>query len=375
MQLNKTVLLITPSFIFVAILLAFPRTSAAQNSSAELVVASPSFSLTDEVLQPNSKGLDVESMIAGALKKAPPVKSEYETNADYDLRLKKFGETAFSGKFSPDKKVAVIHPVSAFPTLWRGGNATIEVKYSAETEIMSVELDSWLSCLPLKRNLAPKRKYTAENGFGKKVEVIEADEAETCLELVEGGETNIKELVLSFKVKKNNAAAAKRSLGIIVIGRLAPPYAKMERQRERPTMKSPVEINKLVRSLVIKPDDVWVVNSATGRILAKQKAGFLNSDPILSEGLQSTGNCTYPNYHKSELPHFNLIVELEFLIGSNGSVLNGSVKKSTGIADLDNRAMMAISNCQFKPAMREGSPVDGVATVKFHFSDYYAGNY
>ncbi|MDI9336459.1 MAG: energy transducer TonB [Gammaproteobacteria bacterium] len=370
MKLHKITLPACAFLVAYAGLMVAPMKAIAQGVANGMVIATPPFSLTDEVLKSNTKGLDVEALITSALSKSPPTKSEYETNSDFEERLRKFSETAFSGKVGPNKKVAVIHPVSALPALWRGGNATAEVRYNAETEVMSVELDSWLLCgLPLKRNISPKRKYTAANGFGNKVEVIQADETETCLDLDDGGETKINDLVLSFKVPKKDAASVKKSLGVVIIGRLAPPFAKSERQHERPTMESPVEINKLVRSLVIKPDDVWLINSATGTVLAKHKTPFLNSEPILAEARK----CNHPRYHKSELPNFNLMVELEFSIDASGAISSGSVKKSTGIVDLDDRALKAISKCKFKPGMRDGNPVDGVAIVKFHFSDYYAG--
>lgn len=376
MKLCKTVLHTSAFLVAYAALIVIPLNAIAQSDANDAVIASPPFALSDDMLKPNTKGLDVEAFISSALSKKPPVKSEYETNSDFDERMRKFSETAFPGKVGPNKRVAVIHPVSGLPALWRGGNATAEVRYSAETEIMSVELDSWVLCgLPLKRSISPKRKYTATNGFGNKVDVVEADEAEICLELDAGGDTKIDDLVLSFKVPKKDAATVKKSLGVVVIGRLSAPFAKSERQHERPTTKSPIEINKVVRSLVIKSDDVWIINSATGAVLAKHKTPFLNSEPTLAEALKSLGNCNYPRYHKSELPNFNLVVELEFSISANGAISSGSVKKSTGIADLDDRALKSISKCKFKPGMRDGNPVDGIATVKFHFSDYYAGNY
>jgi TonB family protein len=370
MQINN----VTKSGVAVLVLAsAFPSIGVAQDSSANLVAASPPFLLTDAAIKPNTKGLDVESLISTALRKAPPVKSEFETNADFEERTRKFGEAVFSGRFT-DRKVAIIHPVSSFPLLWRGGNQTTEVTYSAETEVMSVRLHSWVMCgVPLKRTVTPKRSYTASNNFGRKVEVIVADEAETCLELDGGGDLKIDDLTLTFSIPKKEAPTVRKSLSLIVIGRLSPPYATSNSRRESPTMTNPVEIKKVTRSLVLKPDDVWVVDSSTGHVLAKEKAYFMNSEASLAGGLRG-GACDYPRYSKRELPNYNLVVELEFAIGSDGTVQNGSIRKSTGIEHLDNRALKSIGKCRFKPAMRDGTPVEGLATVKFNFSQNYASD-
>ncbi len=359
----------------VVLTLAFtlPSISVAQDSTSNPVAATPSFLPTDAVIRPNTKGLDVESLITTALRKAPPVKSEYETNTDFEEKTRKFGEAIFSRQMV-NSTVAVIHPVSSFPPLWRGGNKTTEVTYSAETEVMSVRLKSWSMCgIPLKRTVTPKRSYTATNNFGKKVEVTVADEAETCLELAEGGDVKVDDLTFSFSIPRKEASTVGKSLSLVIIGRLSPPYAKRDASGESPTMTSPVEIHKLTRSLVLKPDDVWVVNTVTGHVLAKEKGFFMNSEASLAGGLKG-GACDYPHYSKRELPNFNLVAELEFVINPDGSVQNGSIKKSTGFEHLDNKALKSIGKCRFKPARRDGTPVEGLATVKFNFSQNYASD-
>jgi TonB family protein len=355
--------------------LFFTTISEAQVDAIDFVSANPPFYLTDDTLKANPKGIDVEVSIGAALKLKPPVKTEYETNLEFDDRLKKFSEKAFTAKNGLANRVAVIHPASAFPLLWRGGNPTIESEYDAETEIMSVKLDSWLGCLPLKRTIKSKRQYSATNGFGQKVNVVEADEFETCLGLDASGSTTLNDLSFSFRIAKRDAPSVRKVLGVVVIGQLAPPYATEEREHEQPTTKSPVELHRVKRSLNLKVDDVWIINITSGAVLTKHNSLFSNSEPAIGESFSSIGRCQSPTYRKSELPNFNLVVDLEFVIRSDGSIATSSIKKSSGIDSLDKRAIESISRCSFKPGTKNGVPIEGTTIVKFHFGESNAQNF
>jgi len=355
----------------------FPLQANAQTKLDDLVIATPPFSLADDSLKANTKGVDVDKLIATGLKNKP-IKSEYETSADFKERLRKFSESHTSGKIGTGSRVAVIQSITAFPTLFPGGHSAVKAEYNAETETMSIEMDEHMSCLPLRRITKPKGQYTATNGLGIKVNVIEVDETETCIGLTEGGAIKKAKLSFSFNVPKKDAPAAKSFLGAVVIGRLALPYAEEEEGQGQPTTKSPIEINRLKRSLLLEVDDVWIINTATGKVFAKEKSLFANSEPTLKGGfgigLFGRTACSPPNYKKSELPNFDLVVELEFVVDSDGSVLSGSVKKSSGIGDLDNRALKAISGCKFIPGTKDGNPIRAVANVKFNFDSSNAWN-
>lgn len=347
----------------------------AQESQHDQVFATPPFSLQDDVIKTNSKGVDVESILAKALKKKPPIKTEYETNSDFEGRLAKFSEEAFPKQIAAGNRFAIIKPLGSFPLLWRGGNPTVETRYSAETENMTVRLYSHSLCLPLKRSTKSKRQYSASNRFGQKVTVVEVDEFETCIYLEENSATKIDDLTFNLSISKKDAHKVTHSLSFVIIGKLAPPYASEEREHEQPKMDSPIEINSITKSLAMQIDDVWIVDIASGKVLAKHKSSFRDSDPSLAERLDSRGGCNYPTYRKSELPNFNLVVELEYFVKSDGTIEYSSIKKSTGIDELDKRALQSISGCRFRPGTKDGVAVDGATIVKFHFDDYHAGNY
>jgi TonB family protein len=126
--------------------------------------------------------------------------------------------------------------------------------------------------------------------------------------------------------------------------------------------------------LNLQVDDLWIVNSNSGVVLAKVKTPYFNSAPTLAQKLKSSGECQYPRYQNKELPNNDLVVELELDVGADGGVLGSSIKKSTGISSLDERARVAISGCKFKPARKEGVAVRALGTAKFHFTSRYGRN-
>jgi TonB family protein len=343
----------------------------AQPSDSDTVIATPSFSLTDETLKKGQRGVDIEKLLAAILKTKPPTKSEFESKADFDLRMTKFSERKFLGDIGPGSRIAVLQSVTTFPAD-DYGERVVKVQFDAESEKMAVEMSSELFCgLTLKRNIVPKRQYTATNGFGQKVTVTEVDETKTCLIFGETGKVKFPLLSLDveFSLSKKDAASVKPNLGVVVIGRLAQPYSEEERSHERPTGKYPVEKNIVRRSIVLNVEDVWVINTTTGLILAKRETPLANSPPLLAENLDVvSGTCKQPSYHMGEVPNRSAVVEMEFEIDLRGAILSSTVKQSSGVADLDKRAIGALSKCKFRPAMRDGIPVLGVALIKFHFN-------
>jgi len=338
------------------------------------VIASPPFNVNVDNIKPSTKGIDVSRLLSAQMP-ATPRKSEFETNTEYGERVRKASASSLPHGIGPDSVLAVIQPASQFPPLWRGGNDTIETSYSPETEAMTVKLDNWLSCLPLKREVKPTGRYVAENGFGKKVTVTKLIEREICIGIDEGSKTKIDDLSFIFQVPRTDARRVKSNLAILLLGQPSTPFFAEESSHKNPDMSDPVEVDSIRKSIQLRIDDVWIIDSSTGAVLAKHHRSFLNSDPKLAQPPSSLGGCSYPQYHKSEMPNFDLVVEMKFLIRSDGSIESGSIAKSTGVPDLDQRALKTFSKCAFKPGMQNGVPVSGNALVRFHFSDYYAGNY
>lgn len=58
-------------------------------------------------------------------------------------------------------------------------------------------------------------------------------------------------------------------------------------------------------------------------------------------------------------------VTLGYLVGTDGSVRDSAVRKSSGDRSLDETARVAIAKCSFSPALRNGKPVEKWETVQY----------
>jgi TonB family protein len=363
-----------PLGLLSAMLIAFSLWSAsgklahAQSRDKDTVIATPSFSLTDETLKKGQRGVDVEKLISAILKTRPPTKSEFESKADFDLRMTKFSERKFLDDIGPGSRVAVLQSVTAFP-VDDYGQKTVNVQFDAEFEVMTVEMSHQLSCdLTLKRSIVPKRQYTATNGFGQKVVVTEVAEAHTCLTFFkETDRVKFPELPpsIEFFLSKKDAASAKPNLGVVVIGRLTQPFSEEERSHQRPTGTYPLEKNIVQRSIVLSVEDVWIINTATGVVLAKLETPLPNA--LFVHPRVISGTCRRPGYDLGEVPDRSAMVEMEFEIDAEGEIRKGAVKQSSGVGDLDSRALAALSRCKFRPDYWGGMPRSSVVNIKFHF--------
>ena len=52
-----------------------------------------------------------------------------------------------------------------------------------------------------------------------------------------------------------------------------------------------------------------------------------------------------------------------FLVGADGTVSESKLEKSSGFKNLDKAAQKDLGACKFKNGVKDGKPVDGVATV------------
>jgi D-alanyl-D-alanine endopeptidase (penicillin-binding protein 7) len=92
--------------------------------------------------------------------------------------------------------------------------------------------------------------------------------------------------------------------------------------------------------------------------------GTASTKPILQ-----FANCARPVYPPDAIRHDHTgTVELAFLIGTEGKVLESKVVTSSGHATLDQEAHQAIAKCPFKPATEGGKPQQAWVTVKYVWS-------
>ena len=58
-------------------------------------------------------------------------------------------------------------------------------------------------------------------------------------------------------------------------------------------------------------------------------------------------------------------VQLKFLVGVDGKVIESAIEKSSGFRRLDEAARAGLSKCQFKPGTVDGKPQQSWASMKF----------
>lgn len=81
-------------------------------------------------------------------------------------------------------------------------------------------------------------------------------------------------------------------------------------------------------------------------------------EPVKTRALANFKTCAKPLWPKQSLRDENQgAVNLAFLIGTDGKVLDSKVVKSSGFAPLDEAAREGIQKCTFIPATADGAPV------------------
>jgi len=76
--------------------------------------------------------------------------------------------------------------------------------------------------------------------------------------------------------------------------------------------------------------------------------------------------CPRPEYPKEAMQaHWTGVSTVAFLIDTEGKVRNAKVLKSSGHDILDDAALTTLKNCAFRPAMKQGHPVEAWQPIQF----------
>jgi protein TonB len=82
--------------------------------------------------------------------------------------------------------------------------------------------------------------------------------------------------------------------------------------------------------------------------------------------INAAQNCQKPEYPSaSRRAEEEGTVQLKFLVGVDGRVLQAEVEKTSGFPRLDEAARQALSRCQFKPGTLDGKPVESSTGLKY----------
>ena len=88
--------------------------------------------------------------------------------------------------------------------------------------------------------------------------------------------------------------------------------------------------------------------------------------PVVTAAVISASSCEKPEYPSaSKRLEEEGTVQLKFLVGADGKVIESAVEKSSGFRRLDEAARAGLSKCQFKPGTVDGKPQQSWASMKY----------
>ena len=88
--------------------------------------------------------------------------------------------------------------------------------------------------------------------------------------------------------------------------------------------------------------------------------------PAITAAVISASGCEKPEYPSaSKRMEEEGTVQLKFLVGVDGKVIESAIEKSSGFRRLDEAARAGLSKCQFRPGTVDGKPQQSWASMKF----------
>jgi len=88
--------------------------------------------------------------------------------------------------------------------------------------------------------------------------------------------------------------------------------------------------------------------------------------PVVTAPVISASSCEKPDYPSaSKRLEEEGTVQLKFLVGVDGKVIESAIEKSSGFRRLDEAARAGLSKCQFKPSTVDGKPQQSWASMKY----------
>ena len=88
--------------------------------------------------------------------------------------------------------------------------------------------------------------------------------------------------------------------------------------------------------------------------------------PVRTAAVINASGCEKPEYpNASKRLEEEGTVQLKFLVGVDGRVIESAIEKSSGFRRLDEAARAGLSKCQFKPGTVDGKPQQSWASMKY----------
>lgn len=212
------------------------------------------------------RGNDFRALMAALKRRPRPVKSEFETEARYRERLSAWKAAPLLGKLYHDSRIALVGHAGA-----RSDNgAPVLYRYDAETQTFAFwahpECDD-AAGLMLDAKRTSAGTYVGQNAYGVKRNIRRIRQEVFCVRTVPEIAVNNE----SFKIPPYEATVLSSIGKLLVVGTLTEDEVDESVLRSAPTIGDPEDVVRIVKSVTIYLEEVWLFNPVTGEVFGKWK--------------------------------------------------------------------------------------------------------
>ncbi len=209
-------------------------------------------------LRPGFRGNDAETLLTKTLLlEKQEKKSEFETSVQWEARVAALRAKPLVGKVFMNSLLSSVYPYDAAKTSYDAEHGTLGIDLDI--------LDDWFLSMRHKEH----GSYNASNAFGGTVEVSRHDTISKSFR--SGGSlTSFLKMQIAVPMSAKEARFIKPRIKALLVYYLDGGHpADSSEEYITPTFDIPWEGNDITQILHVQLVDVWIYDSATGKVLAK----------------------------------------------------------------------------------------------------------
>lgn len=281
-----------------------------QNKEKAASPLTVSFDLKTERLPANYKGTDIVNLYSILAKKAPKKKGEFESTAEYKVRVETYMKNSH-----------YLSNIYAFKISETGHHGMNQLKadYNVDLQKMIITTETYgfqthiyennRGSIIIRQNKGSSSSYTGSNAFGARRTVTSFENLQYGIALVnedDFGIPNERKLIFETEMPLDKAKKLKANIGVLIIGKpylyfadednnfteSKPKRLTFETERySSATFSSPSSHHTQSRYINIEALSVWVYDIRTGEILLKKQLKA-NNEPQVSYTDNGNGTIT-----------------------------------------------------------------------------------
>src|SRR5438874_2327081 len=113
----------------------------------------------------------------------------------------------------------------------------------------------------------------------------------------------------------------------------------------------------------------WIAALPLAGLLAACAGVAQNGAQVDQRALIDFNTCARPEYPRDDLLASHTgTVKMAFLVGSDGAVRDSRLVQSSGYEGLDRMALVTLGRCHFRPARKNGQPVQAWTDIQYVWS-------